>query len=204
MTKEIRLSRDTSRSLPRDIASSPPRATQVAGGEVAARHVVEDCWCVSLHCAPLWHAAATPQVSTHGYYAPTRAAVAARAPPGGALPQPALLTLTAHGRPVSHLQRRDALLDPLHGLVLAAVASREPRAGHYHGRGVGQDSWRCAWGEHIGPRSSILVGCRWIGRRRWRIPAPRLPQVRLFASLAVWGCRAFPRLVLPELSFSGE
>ena len=34
-------------------------------------------------------------------------------------------TLTAHGRPVSHLHHRDALLDPLHGLVLLKFSEED-------------------------------------------------------------------------------
>ena len=40
------------------------------------------------------------------------------------------------------MHRREALLDPLHGLVLA-IAVRRP------GHEEGQDPWSCSWGEHI-------------------------------------------------------
>ena len=112
-------------------------------------------------------------------------------------------TLTAHGRPVSHLHHRDALLDPLHGLVLAAVVSGGARAGHCHARGVGQHAWGWACGSilaHDPQFWSSVVGLVDEDGEFRRLGC------HIFGSLLrfVWGCRAFPRLVLPELSFSRE
>ncbi|XBH81125.1 hypothetical protein VPH35_106744 [Triticum aestivum] len=73
------------------------------------------------------------------------ATVAPRALPGRALPQPHVSFSDTH-RPRStcepHTHRREVLIDPLHGLVLAVTARRP-------GDGEGQDPWSCAWGQHI-------------------------------------------------------
>ncbi|KAM3351540.1 hypothetical protein ACQJBY_023484 [Aegilops geniculata] len=80
--------------------------------------------------------------TTHTHVAAT---VTPRASPGRALPQPPVSYSDTH-RPWStykpHMHCRKALIDPLHGLVLA-ITVRRP------GGGEGQDPWSCTWGQHI-------------------------------------------------------
>ena len=98
------------------------------------------------------------------------------------------------------MHRREALLDPLHGLVLA-VAVRRPS------RGEGQDPWSCSWSEYIVP-VHVWWGIVWLGR--WAAGMANsssgvgVSQFRSFASLTVSGRRVFPWFVMPELSFSAE